>query len=278
MDEEHPVDIEEPFEETSSQLGTTNNLFLSQDPLGNIGETGADKFRANFAKVLCQKAASPPKKSSRRGFNPDNPFQCGTCRKPFPHRSWLESHVKKVHMGIANMCECIMCWRVFPNPAVLEKHMRRHTCETPYKCDRCDRWFYENWDVVRHRKSHEEGPPKEKTFYCSACPKAYARRNELDLHLRSHSTDLQFECKFCKKLFIKQGYLTVHERIHTGEKIFQCPLKVCSKKFRWKVTFDKHMKTHVKCRLCDEIFLNRGHRKIHEQVRHKAVHLPPVKS
>ncbi|GFR17059.1 hypothetical protein TNCT_575431 [Trichonephila clavata] len=82
----------------------------------------------------------------------------------------------------------------------------------------------------------------ERPFVCKHCGKAYAQKDKLTVHIRSHTGERPFVCKHCGKAFARNDKLTAHIRIHTGERPYIC--SHCSKSFTTKGKLNIHLRTH----------------------------------
>ncbi|CAL4226329.1 unnamed protein product [Meganyctiphanes norvegica] len=84
--------------------------------------------------------------------------------------------------------------------------------EKPYKCDLCDKDFYNNSDLRKHMKTHTG----EKPHLCSQCGKTFYRKTELIIPSENTFWEKPYECSYCGKAFIKNSSLISHLRTHTG--------------------------------------------------------------
>ncbi|BGP38220.1 hypothetical protein JCM10449v2_002149 [Rhodotorula kratochvilovae] len=93
-------------------------------------------------------------------------------------------------------------------------------------------------------------------FACSFdCPKAFARKSDLERHERIHKGVRPWRCDFedCNRDFIQRSALKVHQRthtvwlaiveyIHTGQRPYSCTVSTCQKTFCRKTTLTKHIR------------------------------------
>lgn len=99
-----------------------------------------------------------------------------------------------------------------------------------------------------------------KIWQCPNCPKAFARRIQLNRHSSVHMQQRGFTCNVCEKWFPTRSALVRHERIHTGEKPFECG--ICKRCFAQKEVLFRHLMTHsgekpYQCTHCDKGFTQR---------------------
>jgi len=57
---------------------------------------------------------------------------------------------------------------------------------------------------------------------CGFCPKVFARKEHLVIHVRKHTGETPFRCQYCPKAFARKDHYTIHVRQHTGETPYKC--------------------------------------------------------
>ncbi|RXG54305.1 Myoneurin [Armadillidium vulgare] len=78
------------------------------------------------------------------------------------------------------------------------------------RCPFCYQVFYHSSSLKRHINcKHSTARP----FHCHLCPKRFAIRNRLSLHLRTHTGEKPYKCTYCSKCFSAKCNLNVHENI-----------------------------------------------------------------
>ncbi|KAK4138736.1 hypothetical protein BT67DRAFT_369905 [Trichocladium antarcticum] len=125
---------------------------------------------------------------------------------------------------------------------------------------------------------HGRAKEKHKPFLCNiaGCSKAFAQKNNLETHRRSHTGESPYVCPYvaeCGERFTQGINLKTHIRRHTGEKPYSCPQ--CGKAFPQRSNVKSHMKTHEKrelfyCKLdgCNKAFTAKGNLKTHQNAFH----------
>jgi len=136
-------------------------------------------------------------------------FPCPTCGKLFSSQQIITRHLKRCDLMLKNKdLECKVCFKVFSNRSKLKIHNKIHEGKLDFACHVCDRKFATNYALNKHLMVHE------KSFECQYCKKIYARKDNLDSHLkRNHEVEniiLDYICSYCQKTFNSSDELMSH--------------------------------------------------------------------
>ena len=97
-----------------------------------------------------------------------------------------------------------------------------------------------------HRKDHG-------IVDCELCDKKFATQSALDKHMYLHK-ELRFVCEDCGQSFPFKSRLEQHQTTHQTKHNFMCKHKGCSRGFKNKGDFNRHMHSHddiwFKCDSC----------------------------
>ncbi|RHY09582.1 hypothetical protein DYB26_007574 [Aphanomyces astaci] len=110
-----------------------------------------------------------------------------------------------------------------------------------FVCDICAQTFRFKGNLKRHQITAHVGL---KPFQCEHCPKSFARKADMQVHMRVHTGEKPYPCEECGKQFARISDLRSHERTHRGEKRFACPFPMCDKQYTRRVDLKKHEMTH----------------------------------
>ncbi|CCD74072.1 C2H2-type domain-containing protein [Caenorhabditis elegans] len=289
--EDELLEEEEEFDEELEELensDSASSLVSAGSPHGSSSSNGS---HGSSPPLQVQSPSQGSGSSGSPTGQPEKRHICTVCGKGFSYFSILESH-KRSHTG-EKPYNCHFCQKTFAQKATLQVHERTHTGERPYKCRYCEKTFAQYGTKTVHEKSAHLGIrnykcPKcdkllsspsalythkkthgDKTFRCDFCPKTFALKNYLKLHVKQvhEQNERKHVCVYCNKGFAYAGSLQVHVRTHTGERPYVC--KFCPKAFASQGNLQSHERTHTgerpySCQFCQRTFIQKSQLTAHE--------------
>ena len=210
-------------------------------------------------------------------------------RKPGDDGYW--SRAKRTDLHLEHMCP--ICGVVLKSRKRFFEHKRRiHLKE--YKCTLCNKGFGYPSDLNRHkcaqtptsdekikRKSLSTLKKMKKVVHslqenCTTCNFVTNSQSRLKIHMkRLHNPS--FQCNVCERKFGFRKDLKRHRKNTHSDAYFVC--EKCSKMYKSKDYFDKHIKTHAEgyskptfmCSECGKIFTTRYALTVHSKAEHQGL-------
>ncbi|XP_039430111.2 zinc finger protein OZF-like [Culex pipiens pallens] len=258
--EEHGGDMEGALE-TVVKVEPAAFEFEDSDFEPTKDESSSDEWvnEPSFTRAKCKKV--------------DKKFHCDQCSKQYAQKHSLDEHMAR-HSGIRNFW-CSFCDSMFFTERNLKMHIdRKHTENQPFACDKCNRKFAYQRELVEHQIKHSDKKP----FSCTLCSKTFKTNGSLKAHMNwSHQPEeVKAEvrkasqricvCSYCGKVSTTVKTHKAHLRTHTGEQNYEC--NICNKRFSAFWSHRKHMLIHTderpyQCEHCQKAFRQRHHLTTH---------------
>uniref|UniRef100_A0A3P9AW20 Zinc finger protein 14 n=1 Tax=Maylandia zebra TaxID=106582 RepID=A0A3P9AW20_9CICH len=215
---------------------------------------------------------------------------------------------KRQRKKYPNNKTCPVCNKTFLRAAAMRRHQEIHDAnrDLKYKCTSCDKRFRDHYDMNRHTmrvhergemynsgKEEDSGDPSTSEMSedrnCSFCGKYFARRVDMERHMKSHSEDRPYKCSFCEKKF-KNPYKVRRKEAQRSntqpasevsmEGKQGAPLKIpvwcsnCGKHFEYLSALKDHqenvckleMRDIMKCDDCGKEFKSMTMLKVHQRI------------
>ncbi|KAM9750802.1 uncharacterized protein zbtb48 [Menidia menidia] len=138
--------------------------------------------------------------------------------------------------------QCPTCHKSFKSKYYLKVHNRRHTGERPFGCLKCGKRYFRKENLFLHET---RDCARVQTYTCRTCSEAFGTKEELRLHMVSHTGEMPHKCSTCSEQFMYKKNLTMHMmKVHCHPKPHACPL-------------------------CPKTFLTRTEMRVHEAAKHR---------
>ncbi|XP_074536900.1 uncharacterized protein zbtb48 isoform X2 [Halichoeres trimaculatus] len=132
--------------------------------------------------------------------------------------------------------QCPVCAKSFKSKYYLKVHNRRHTGERPFGCLKCGKRYFRKENLLIHEI---RDCSKVHTLSCVTCSATFSGKEELRLHVVSHTGEMPYKCQTCTEQFMYKKNLTTHlMKIHGHPKPHACPQ--CPKTFLTKTELRVH--------------------------------------
>ncbi|XP_062283684.1 telomere zinc finger-associated protein [Scomber scombrus] len=138
--------------------------------------------------------------------------------------------------------QCPICHKSFKSKYYLKVHNRRHTGERPFGCLKCGKRYFRKENLLIHEFRN---CATAQIYPCPTCSSTFNGKEELRVHIISHTGDMPYKCSTCTEQFMYKKNLTFHMmKIHG------------------------HPKPHA-CSQCPKTFLTRTELRVHEAAKHR---------
>ena len=154
-------------------------------------------------------------------------YQCEICDRTFASKQARDRHIQEVHGNPDRSHKCPRCEATFVREENMITHKAAiHDKSLPLlKCEICEKVFKRRGALNRHvREVHER---KVKVAYdcpVSTCHDEFARKDNLERHLRRGKHSTRASCRFCREEFMwksSRGLVRILSGHYLTEKSYQ---------------------------------------------------------
>lgn len=207
-------------------------------------------------------------------------FKCDVCTGTYQHafslkRHFLRTHVNYKYLSEADITNCNINLNLVrqlreEGDSLLEAASGESKFLGLYRCHLCSTLFDLRDELKVHVSSHSDDN-SQKGFSCGHCEMTFSHRQNLVRHQSVHSGEKQFFCKHCDKSFPTQANQRRHEKTHECSDL-PFPCSFCAASFAHGVHLQKHLRKHhpehyYPCESCSKFFLDEEQLK-----KHRATH------
>lgn len=180
-------------------------------------------------------------------------YFCEKCDGKFWNPDALKLHIDRKHSPII----CHLCGKGFAFKRYLYMHMKRHNNVRKFECEVCGWKFMERNKLMLHLESHKSTSERKLPYRCEYCNKQFYNKAGWSDHMNTHTGTRPFQCDKCEATFAHRIGLKRHEVVHTKNKPFVC--LHCNKAFPFKSKLDAHLTIHTggskySCGLCGKVY------------------------
>ena len=130
------------------------------------------------------------------------------------------------------------------------------------------------FNTVKDWNSHHLSVHSAVKYQCSTCFKWVTTPNRFNDHKYLHQ-DARYKCGHCNKSFHFKSGLQLHKNLHCRYKTYKCFAKNCEHSYKWPQDLLRHVKVHLKIKLCCEYCnyishdrqLLRQHKQKHQEIK-----------
>lgn len=164
------------------------------------------------AQMLDAPVIFPRTKQPRRGIKD---HMCELCGKTM-QKSFAETHHNKIHMR-SNPYKCpeADCKKRFPSRIYLNSHLKKaHSNQAQevesFECPTCSKWIRHRKQFRYHLLTHAADVHPQKKA-CEVCGK-YVYKRYLKDHMFVHTGELPYSCEFCDRKYAARTNLIIHRK------------------------------------------------------------------
>eukprot|EP00066_Takifugu_rubripes_P011855 XP_011601121.1 PREDICTED: zinc finger and BTB domain-containing protein 48 [Takifugu rubripes] len=240
--------IREPVGDNPDQPAGETEVSEVQTEAGDVGEPAEDEDKDDDDDDAVE-SFEPVTEETDEEYVPAAELSCLSASAPSARKRKAQLQTdktenKEVVEGESkkDCVHCPICDKSFKSKYYLKVHNRRHTGERPFGCLKCGKRYFRKENLLVHEF---RDCARVQKFPCVTCSATFNGKEELRLHVVSHTGDMPHKCSICPEQFMRKKSLTLHMMKAHG-----------------------HPKPHA-CPQCPKTFLTRTELRVHEAAKHR---------